>query len=477
MSTPIGRPLKEQIDDLSSLTFSLDSKTLASASNSGTITFWDVAEGRSSGQSHLENASNLTFSPDGKTLAYGNQDGAIILWDVVNGRQIGQPLIGNASTFTFGPDGKTAAFGTRDGNIIVWNVATGSPIGQPLFGNPTAFSFNPDGRRLAILIDGLLIYLMDVTTGHVDQYLEGHTQVINVIAFSPDGETLASGSNDATIILWDVASGKPKGQLLEGHTQAVTALAFSPDDKTMASGSCGKQSPDSCIEGEVLIWDLSSQQPIGTPFMGHAKKVTKLAFSPDGKSLASGSEDSTIILWDLDPRSWIEKSCQRANRNFTPSEWEHYFPARKTDYQKTCSQLPVPTTETLVPIATPIINTSPVSRPASYFVQAGETLPCIARRYNVNMKELFALNRFVEDWIYGELLYPNSVLKIPQTGNPFPGARALRNHPATYTVVSANETPSSIACQFGDVDPSTIAAANGLSFNTELMPGQLLNIP
>jgi LysM repeat protein len=125
----------------------------------------------------------------------------------------------------------------------------------------------------------------------------------------------------------------------------------------------------------------------------------------------------------------------------------------------------------------PSDSTNAGTRPVTYLTQIRESLPCIARRYDVDPVELLTLNPFADDVIYGETVYPHSILKIPQSGNPFPGARSLRYHPATITIASANETLMKIACQFGDVDPAHIAAANGLSLDSPLIPGQQLLIP
>ena len=111
-------------------------------------------------------------------------------------------------------------------------------------------------------------------------------------------------------------------------------------------------------------------------------------------------------------------------------------------------------------------------RPASYTLQAGEFPYCIARRFNVNPEELLALNGLVD----GSIFMAGTTLRIPQTGF-FPGARALRSHPTTYTVTSSNETFYSVACLFGDVDPAQIAQANGLSLGSVLNLGQAIKIP
>jgi LysM repeat protein len=111
-------------------------------------------------------------------------------------------------------------------------------------------------------------------------------------------------------------------------------------------------------------------------------------------------------------------------------------------------------------------------RPASYTLQAGEFPYCIARRFNVNPEELLALNGLYD----GSIFMPGTTLRIPQTGF-FPGDRALRPHPTTYTVTSSNETFYSIACLFGDVEPGAIAQANGLALGSPLTLGQAIKIP
>jgi len=112
------------------------------------------------------------------------------------------------------------------------------------------------------------------------------------------------------------------------------------------------------------------------------------------------------------------------------------------------------------------------SRPATYVLQRGEFPYCIARRFDVNPDELLSLNGLAS----GNIFYPDRTLKIPQSGS-FPDARALRNHPTTYTVASSSETVNGIACLFGDVYPSAIEQANNLSAGAVLTAGQQLSIP
>jgi LysM repeat protein len=141
-------------------------------------------------------------------------------------------------------------------------------------------------------------------------------------------------------------------------------------------------------------------------------------------------------------------------------------------------QTAVPTAPNLAqPTATQPPPTAPIEIPEfdvpnRYTLQKGEFIYCIARRFNVNPNELLSLNGLSGN----QTVYPGMRLEIPKTGNTFPGSRQLRDRPTTYTVVSG-DTIHTIACQFGDVDPRAIAAANGLQEPYRINAGQKLQIP
>ena len=106
-------------------------------------------------------------------------------------------------------------------------------------------------------------------------------------------------------------------------------MAFSPDGKTLASVSWDKT---------VILWDVASRKAIGEPLKGHTAKVWSVAFSRDGKTLASASWDQSVILWDVDANEWKSQACRIVNRNMTLSEWRTYLGDRK--YEKVCPELP-----------------------------------------------------------------------------------------------------------------------------------------
>ncbi|KFY17840.1 hypothetical protein V492_00349, partial [Pseudogymnoascus sp. VKM F-4246] len=141
----------------------------------------------------------------------------------------------------------------------------------------TSVAFSPDGKRVASGSYDETVRLWDAATGAALQTLEGHSSAVSSVAFSPDGKRVASGSVDTTVRLWDAATGAAL-QTLEGHSSAVSSVAFSPDGKRVASGS---------VDTTVRLWDAATGAALQT-LEGHSASLTSVAFSPDGKRVASG---------------------------------------------------------------------------------------------------------------------------------------------------------------------------------------------
>ncbi|MEH2315443.1 MAG: AAA-like domain-containing protein, partial [Nostoc sp.] len=154
--------------------------------------------------------------------------------------------------------------------------------------------FSPDGKTLASASADNTIKLWNLDTRKEITTLSGHSDYVYSVVFSPDGKTLASASADNTIKLWNLDTRK-EITTLSGHSNTVFSLVFSPDGKTLASASRDKT---------IKLWNLDTGKEI-TTLSGHSDYVNSVVFSPDGKTLASASGDKTIKLWNLDTRKEI----------------------------------------------------------------------------------------------------------------------------------------------------------------------------
>ncbi|HYX70703.1 MAG TPA: WD40 repeat domain-containing protein, partial [Terriglobales bacterium] len=290
---------------VSAVAVSPDGSVLAVANQDFSISLWRIASGKL--LARLQGASpewdkSVAFSADGRWMSTGSPEQSVGLWESATGRLVGSIASQDRDIFltALSADGRRLASGSLSGEVRLWDAATGkmlsalNPPDKEAVGGDSAkigLALSPDGHWLAAQDGYMVVQVWDTASGRLAFTLEGGTPESNnrtgvsSLAFSPDSRWLAQASGGkATVKLWDLSTGRKRAL----PATAIWAVAFSPDGRRVATGG---------YDHQVKIWNAATGTLLHV-MAGHSEPVQAVAFSADGSVLASSGDDMTVRLWD-----------------------------------------------------------------------------------------------------------------------------------------------------------------------------------
>lgn len=349
VSTRLGQVLVEFSDDQESPKYFseafINANTLVARGGYGALAFIDIVSGDilSTTNGYPDpNVGDVVYNDDysvAATHVYTNKVSTLTIWDVLNNEPIGQPIILTdiPSSLALNPDGTLLAIGSGEGVLRFWDVASKTFTGEPIADVDRAIialAFSPDGQTLA-------------SSGFWEVHLRNsQTRQLLFPPIPASGEQLIFHPQNNTFMvlnyggfpvhIWDATTGEYRGLIPQTHE--ISGLAFSPDGhyralaqlEYISFGGRGRS---------TALWDVETQLPIGFDISGNWFPV----FNEDGSLLVtthlpSDTNPQEIVLWNMGLERWQEEACRLVNQNFSEEEWGLHFVGRP--YEQTCTTTP-----------------------------------------------------------------------------------------------------------------------------------------
>jgi serine/threonine protein kinase len=291
---------------VTTVAWSVRGTRIASASYDKTVRVWDAADGTNlvTYQGHWDRVLSVAWSPDGNMLASAGNDGTIQIWDpltanlILTYREHNQPVL----ALDWSPDGKRIASASEDQTVQIWDTITGQALHIHHTHGPRTLTldWSPDGRSIASGGEDKLVHVWSLQREKVNFFTSwlfhsrgqftyrGHFGRVNALAWSPNGQRIASVGSDKTLQVWDSVTGK-KYFIHRNPSSTITCVAWSYDGRYLATGANDKL---------VQVWDTVTRNSVAT-YAGHTGYITSVSWSPDGKQLVSASVDHTIHVWHI----------------------------------------------------------------------------------------------------------------------------------------------------------------------------------